>query len=203
MVVDADLWCAVRRHRGRDGRGLGMERSGLASRLRRLSDRQRWALAGASAVVVGALLAWALWPAPEPEPPRAREYLTYTACLLTGDKGLTDPAAAPVWAGMQQASLATHAKVQYLAVAGQQTPENGATYLASLAQGGCNLIFAAGRAPLGAVRQGAPQFPTVMFVAVGKAPVTGNVSVIDVSSAEAVQGRVSQLITDKVRATTR
>ena len=88
--------------------------------------RQRWWLAGGAAFVLVVALTWALWPASEPDPPpRAREYLDYTACLLTGDRGIADPQAAPVWAGLQDASLATRAKVQYLAVTGPQTAENG------------------------------------------------------------------------------
>lgn len=46
----------------------------------------------------------ALWP-DDPAEPRAREYRDVTVCLLTGAAGVTDPAAAPVWAGMQESSL--------------------------------------------------------------------------------------------------
>src|SRR5688572_8099415 len=71
----------------------------------------RWWLTSGAGLLVVILLTWALWPATK-ETPRERRYLDYTACLLTGEKGIADPAAAPVWAGMQEASLATHAKVQ-------------------------------------------------------------------------------------------
>jgi hypothetical protein len=60
-----------------------------------------------------------------------------------GERGLTDTSAGPVWAGLQDASLATHAKVQYLAITGPQTVDNGVPFLNTLAQTGCNLIFAA------------------------------------------------------------
>jgi len=163
--------------------------------------RQRWWLAGGAAFVLVVALTWALWPASEPDPPpRAREYLDYTACLLTGDRGIADPQAAPVWAGLQDASLATRAKVQYLAVTGPQTAENGVPFLSSLVQGACDVIFAAGAAPVGAVGQGAPKFPGATFVAVGKAAPAGNVTVLDDSSAARVRADVSRLLTDKVRA---
>ena len=63
---------------------------------------------------------------------RARSYTDLQACLLTGERGLADPAAAALWAGMEQASLATHAKVSYLAVAGPQTSGNALPFLGSL-----------------------------------------------------------------------
>jgi len=46
--------------------------------------------------------------------PRARQYLAFTACLLTGSRGLAGAKGAEAWAGMQAASLATRAKVEYL-----------------------------------------------------------------------------------------
>jgi hypothetical protein len=54
-------------------------------------------------------------------------------------------AAAPVWAGMQDASLATHAKVQYLQVTGEATVGNALPYLATLVQRRYAVVFGAGR----------------------------------------------------------
>jgi hypothetical protein len=47
-----------------------------------------------------------LWPSTT-QAPRTRPYLAFTACLLTDDQGAAGMAAGPVWAGMQDASLAT------------------------------------------------------------------------------------------------
>ena len=55
-------------------------------------------------------------------PPRARQYLAFNACLLTGSRGLAGPQAAQAWAGMQDASLATRAKVEYLSAMARRRP---------------------------------------------------------------------------------
>jgi hypothetical protein len=124
--------------------------------------RARW-LPVAAGLVVPALLVWALWPTPkQTEQPRARQYLDFTACLLTDADGVTGAQAAPVWAGMQDASQATHAKVQYLSVSGPQTVENAMPFLNSLAQGHCDLVVAVGDAPVAAVRAGAGKFPAAV-----------------------------------------
>src|SRR5574342_1170852 len=140
--------------------------SGWVEGAGRFARIRRWWLAGgagAAALAVG--LAWLLWPASAPSPPasRERQYLEFTACLLTDAQGVTGPLAAPVWAGMQDASLATRAKVQFLAVAGPQTPHNAGLFATSLAQGGCRLVFAAGELPVSGVEDAAPHFPLVSF----------------------------------------
>jgi basic membrane lipoprotein Med (substrate-binding protein (PBP1-ABC) superfamily) len=118
-----------------------------------------WAVA---VVVIFAGGLWFWWPAPAPPPPRARPYLDFTACLLTDDQGIAGPSA-PVWAGLQDASLATRAKVQYLAVPGPQTESNALPFANSLAQRQCDLIFAAGVAPVAAARAVAPGYPAIHF----------------------------------------
>ncbi|WP_432978322.1 hypothetical protein [Dactylosporangium sp. CA-233914] len=145
---------------------------------RRYTIAQRWLAGGAAALVVAIVLAIALWPDPAPEPSREREYLQFTACLLTPQDGVRDLAAEPIWAAMQDASRQTRAKVQYLEITGVQTVENAVTFLNSLAQGGCGLIFAAGDLPVRAVAQGAKTFPAKRFVTVG-GNATANVSTVD------------------------
>ncbi|WP_433609897.1 hypothetical protein ACQP2P_39645 [Dactylosporangium sp. CA-139114] len=145
---------------------------------RRFTLAQRLLAGGAAALVVAIVLAIALWPDPAPDPPREREYLEFTACLLTPQDGVRDAAAGPVWAAMQDASRQTKAKVQYLEVSGAQTVENAVTFLNSLAQGGCDLVFAAGDLPVRAVAQGAKTFPARRFVTMG-GTAAANVSTVD------------------------
>jgi len=153
---------------------------------------RRTRLISGAVVVVAAIGLWLLWP--DQEEPRARQYTAATACLLTPAAGLTDKDVAPVWDGMQKASLSTHGKVRYLAVIGEQTPANAATYLATLAIGGCDLILAAGPAPAGAVDANAASYPAVRFVVVGAGKAQANVTRVTepdpAGTTEAVRGLV-------------
>jgi hypothetical protein len=164
------------------------------------ADHRRLVLVAAGsllALVVVAVATWVWWPEPEPErAPRARQYLDFTACLLTDDKGVVSAAAAPVWAGMQQASQATRAKVQYLAVAGPQTVANAAPFLASQAQGRCQVLFAVGTAPAAAVQRDAKRFPKARFYLVGDT--SAGVSTIDAGAPAAVRAEVAKLVTAAV-----
>lgn len=159
--------------------------------------RRHWrALTALAALIVAAVLALLLWPTPARylPPPRARVYQAFDACLLTGAQGLADPAAAPVWAGMQDASTATQAKVSYLAAAGPATVGNALPYLAALLQRHCDVILAAGPAPLAAVTQVAPGNPTVHFIDIGGASPSPNVSVVANASATDIRTAVATLI---------
>lgn len=157
--------------------------------------RRRWAVVGTGVLVI-ALLVWALWPEPRPAPPsRARQYLAFTGCLLTDDHGIGGPAAAPVWAGLQDASLATHAKVQFLEVTGEQTGENAAPFVASLAQSHCDLVFATGPAPSAGVRQSAAAFPRVRFYLIGEPHPGSNISTVDGTTPEATRADVARILT--------
>ena len=138
---------------------------------------RRWWWAGAAVVVVlGLLIAWLVWPSPPPPAPRARPYLEYTACLLTDAQGLAGPTAVPVWEGMQDASLDTHAKVQYQAVFGEATEGNALPYLASLLERKCRVVLAVEQAQIAAVRTDAPKYPQVRFVVVGGSASGANVT---------------------------
>ncbi|MFY1637418.1 hypothetical protein ACN27F_29810 [Solwaraspora sp. WMMB335] len=169
----------------------------------------------AAVAVVGAIVA-ALWPE-APDEPRAREYRDVTACLLTADSGLTDPAAEPVWAGMQEASLQTRGRVQFLEVNGPQTVDNAAGYLGSLVGSQCQLILAVGEAPGAALLRDAPRHADATFVLIGDVDaaanadadadagsgadagppdVAGNVTVIAEADPTAVQQRVRDLVTE-------
>ncbi|MCU7724928.1 hypothetical protein ODJ79_14470 [Actinoplanes sp. KI2] len=155
-------------------------------------SRRTWIAAAAAAAIAAVGLTWLLWP--EDAEPRARQYTAATACLLTPAAGLTDKDAVLAWDGMQKASLATHGKVRYLAVAGDQTPANAATYLATLAIGGCNLILAAGQAPAAAVDANAASYPAMHFVVVGAAKTQANVTKITEPDAAATTETVRTLV---------
>ena len=161
--------------------------------------RRWWVWAVAAAVVLVAVLTWALWPSGEPAP-RARPYLEYTACLLTDGQGVAGQPAAQVWAGMQDASLATHAKVQYLPVIGEETVANAAPYLASLVQRQCRVVVAVGSAQVAAVVADAVKYPGVRFAVVGGGVSGGNVTSVSATPADGVRARVSALVRDAVHA---
>lgn len=159
---------------------------------RRIQRRHVIALAVVAALAAGGVAAWLLRPRPASEPPRARQYIDFTACLLTDEQGIQSPQAAPVWAGMQDASLATHAKVQYLSVSGPQTVDNAAAFLASLTQGRCNLVFATGDTPVTATRENAAKFPTVAFYIVGAGANTANLTHIPANTEQTVNDIVTK-----------
>ncbi|MER5791658.1 hypothetical protein [Streptomyces sp. NPDC001980] len=114
--------------------------------------------------------------------PRARQYTSFAACLLTDANGITGAQAAPVWAGMQDASLATHAKASYLAVAGPETEANAQAYANTLIQQRCDLVLAVGKGPASAVRKLAPSSPESRFITVGSGSTLHNVRFIAATS---------------------
>lgn len=167
---------------------------------RRLPGKRSLILGAVAALVGAAGVTWLLWPDPSPPPPRAREYLEFTACLLTGPRGLQAPDAAPVWAGMQDASVATRAKVQYLSVTDPQTAENASAFLAGLAEGRCNLVFAAGELPAAAARKDAARYPGVAFYVLGDGGDSGNLKHLDGTGTAEVRQKVNDVVTTAVAA---
>ena len=160
---------------------------------------RRWWLWTATAAAIVGLSVWVFWPA-SIAPPRARPYLEFTACMLTDGQGLAGAQAVPVWAGMQDASLSTHAKVQYLQVSGPDTAANAAPYLASLVQRKCAVVVAVGPAQVSAVAAEAAKYPGVRFVVVGVSGSGKNVTSINSSVPSEVRSRVAKTITDVVHA---
>ena len=161
----------------------------------RSGERGFWFLVGGACVavaglVVGLTLAFTggtAGPGAAPGAARARSYTDFQACLLTGERGLADPAAAPLWAGMQRASLATHAKVSYLAVTGPQTRDNALPFLGSLLARHCGVVLAAGQAQRDAVADWARQYPSVKFAVVGGISTASNMTVLS-GNATAIRG---------------
>jgi basic membrane lipoprotein Med (substrate-binding protein (PBP1-ABC) superfamily) len=157
--------------------------------VRRLpSGRSKQVAVAAAALVVGAVAAWMFWPEPAP---RQREYLDATACLLTDEKGVAGKEAAPIWSAMQDASVSSLVRVQYLQVNGPQTAANARSYVASLAGGRCGVVIAVGKAQVDAVDASAATFPAARFVTVGGGNPSTNVAVVD--DAATIGSQVSAL----------
>jgi hypothetical protein len=170
--------------------------SGRVRRDPRAWGRTPWLVGGALLVIAGGLTAWLLMRGGDGPDPRARVYTAATACLLTPEAGVQDKAAAPVWAGMQQASLATNGKVSYLEVSGPQTGANAASYLGTVSVGGCDLVLVAGPAPIAALDASAGAYPKVRFVSVGGGKAQANVSVITADAPAAITEKVRALVSD-------
>jgi basic membrane lipoprotein Med (substrate-binding protein (PBP1-ABC) superfamily) len=113
--------------------------------------------------------------------PRVREYLAFKACLLTDAQGVTGKQAAPVWAGMERASLKTRAKIQYLPAFGPSTTANTQPYLRTLTQQRCNIIVAVGAGPVTAAIAESPKNPRTKFVIVAANATSHNVTALNVS----------------------
>ncbi|MFJ8580373.1 hypothetical protein [Micromonospora sp. NPDC093277] len=127
--------------------------------------------------------------------PRARQYGSFTSCLLTDQDGIGGVVAAPVWSGMQDASLATLTKIQYLSVIGAQTTDNAGTFVASLVQSQCDLVILAGEVPVSAAGASSGRFPEQRFVAVGDQPgeTRSNLTWLT-GSPETLRGKVDDVV---------
>lgn len=167
---------------------------GMIGRLR----RYWWvgaAIVVAGGIVLGVALSQLGHPARALPPPRARVYTAFDACLLTDSEGVAGAQAAPVWAGMQAASLATSGKVSYLAVAGPDTAANAVPYVNTLVQRRCDLVLAVGPSEVAAAREQAATFPKVAFVVVDAAPSKGNVTAVAPGKSADVTTAVQSLVT--------
>ncbi len=171
----------------------------------RLPGRWVWLTLGGAAVAgvaLGLVVAGVRWPGPGGRslpPSRARVYENVDACLLTGARGVADPAAAQVWAGMQDASRATTARMSYLAVTGPATQAQAAPFLGSLLVSGCRVIVASGGAERAAVLAGAARFPGTRFVVTGPAAGPANVTAL-AFAASGLRAAVAAAVESGVRA---
>ena len=144
---------------------------------------------------VAGLALWALFADRKPAaPPRQRAYSAYSACLLVGPGGLSARGVAPVWSGLEDGSIATSAKVSYLAVVGAESPDNVATYVSTLVIRKCDLVVGVGGAETAALLAAAPADPTIRFAVVGATAQGANVASIATSDAQIVRGSVKQLL---------
>jgi hypothetical protein len=158
-------------------------------------------VAGAGlAVAVAGLLAWPS-SSSSAAPQAGESQSSFTACLLTGSRGLAAADTALLWRGMQDASLATEATVEYLPVMSGTTVAAAIPYLASLVERHCNVVVAAGAAEVAAVSAQARRFPSVQFVVPGPAAAGSHVTGLRVP-ASALPDAVASVITSAVRHST-
>lgn len=138
-------------------------------------------MAGGAVVLVLALVGGWLFIGGEesgPPDPRARQYKEFDACLLTDEKGIVSgAAAAPVWDGMQEASLETRARVTYVPVVGEPSADNARPFFNSLMQRKCDVVLAVGASQVEVTQAGAKEHPKARFVVVDGAQTAGNVTV--------------------------
>ena len=172
-----------------------------------LRGRRGWAAGGVGVLVLGLVGAWLLLGGEEgqdgPPDPRARQYKDVDACLLTGEKGIgPGTLAASVWEGMQEASLETLARVNYVPVTGPQSVENVRPFFNSLVQRQCEVVLAVGASQVQVTRDSAEKYPDVRFVVVGDTSGThveppGNVTVAKPD--ERLKDTVKESIRDAVQ----
>ena len=118
-------------------------------------------------MMAGMLAACSSGGGPASAPSRARSYANVDACLLTGPRGVFDPAAAPVWAGMEDVSVTGQVRASYLEVPDPVTAGSAESHLNSLIVEKCALIIAVGGPEQAAVLAEARQFPAVRFAVLG------------------------------------
>jgi basic membrane lipoprotein Med (substrate-binding protein (PBP1-ABC) superfamily) len=158
--------------------------------------RRKFVVLGVVGLAVAGLAAWLLWP--RSDPPKNRDHLEFTACLLTDHDGLQGADAARIWEGMQQASQSTRAKVRYFATSGAQTTENAAALLASLTQQQCRVVFVTGDRPVAAARQDAPRYTGVQFFLIGGGTANANLHNVAVSVPAEVPTKVAAIVRQAV-----
>jgi hypothetical protein len=147
-------------------------------------------------MLVAGLVTWLLWPSRPAgqQPARERHYRSTTVCLLTDDKGVEGDIAKAVWAGMQEGSVATLTKVQYLPITGPQTAANGVTYFNTLGLQHCTVVVAAGAVPVAAMEEGCAQFPDIKYVAVGGDTKGKPFTAVDAGAFGAVRAAVKDIV---------
>ncbi|MFJ6633834.1 BMP family ABC transporter substrate-binding protein [Streptomyces sp. NPDC091376] len=180
--------------------------TGLAAVAGSLRGRAGWAVGSAAVVVLGLAGVWLFVGGEEsgPPDPRARQYEDFDACLLTGEKGIVaNTPAAPVWEGMQQASLDTRARVNYVPVVGPQSAANVRPFFNSLIQRQCDVVLAVGGPQVKVTEADAKKYPKVRFVVVGGASdaharTSPNVTVA--TSGDGLKSSVAEAIRQAVKA---
>lgn len=141
-----------------------------------------WWAASAVSAGLAVVLAVVLWPTSSAgrylPPARARLFAAWRACLVTGPAGLSDPQAASVWQGMEQASAKTSAKVSYQSVVGDDTVGNAGAFVSAAAGEQCGLVIVVGGPQVQSVAVVALRFPRTRFALVGGGSAGANIELI-------------------------
>jgi basic membrane lipoprotein Med (substrate-binding protein (PBP1-ABC) superfamily) len=163
-------------------------------------SRRSWITIGAVLVLLIGIAVLA-WPRGRQLPPtRAREYRDVEACLLVGPAGITDSQNATVWAGMQEASAATKARVTYMVAVGPETQANALPFAQALVQKGCAVIVAAGPVESGAAAGVARQHKEIDFILIGDTTADNGDNVVIVATAgDQLQHQVAQAVRAALR----
>lgn len=147
---------------------------------------RRWLAAGlaAAALVAAGVTVFVRGHSPQGPADARQFYSASSVCLLTDSRGITALPASTVWAGLEDASLATHAKVTYLTVNGPATAARAVPYVNSLVEQHCNVIVAAGAPQVSALTEVAARTPKTNFVIVGDSTVfaTANLKAVGLDS---------------------
>lgn len=125
--------------------------------------------------------------------------LAFKACLLTDAQGVAGKEAAPVWSGMEKASIKTRAKVQSLPAFGPPTMANTQPYLKTLISQRCDVIITVGAGPMASVVAAAQAHPKTRFIVIGEAPAAQNLAVVAPDSKD-VSAAISSTLIHQVRA---
>ncbi len=154
------------------------------------------AVVAALGIGLGVFLTLPSHPARVLPPARARVYTAFDACLLTDSAGIGSAQAAPVWSGMQAASVQSSGKVSFLSVYGPDTAANAVPYVNTLVQRQCNLVLAVGPSQVAAARQQAGAFPKVHFVVIDGGSSSGNVTAVAPGKDTDVSSAVKNIVID-------
>ncbi|MEU4076448.1 BMP family ABC transporter substrate-binding protein [Streptomyces venezuelae] len=130
-----------------------------------------------------------------PPDTRARAYQDYDACLLTDERGIvTGAPAAPVWEGMQAASLNTRIRVTYVPVTGEKSAANARPFLNGLVQRDCEIVVASGAPQVEAVEAAVEKNPKVRFVTVDGAGGVSRDNLVRVASGASLKDDVAATV---------
>ncbi|MFF7257333.1 type 1 periplasmic-binding domain-containing protein [Streptomyces microflavus] len=184
-----------------------MVRPALAAAWRAVRSRRgRWVAGGTVVALAAAVGAVALLGEESgPPDPRAREYRDVNSCLLTGEQGIiAGTPAAPVWAGMQKASLETRTRVSYVPVMGEQSAKNALPHLNSLLQRQCDVVVAVGGSQVEVVRGEAGNHRAIRFVVVAgpetaeadgeRAPGTSENVTVVAEAGDGLEDRIARIV---------
>lgn len=162
----------------------------------KLTER-RWLAAGTAgllAIALAAAVALLVRGNSPQAPTRASQYTASTACLLTDSHGINAAPASTVWAGMEDASMATRAKATYLTVNGPDTAANAIPYANSLIEERCNVVLAVGTPQTGALIQIATHNPKTSFVIVGNSTASATANLKTISITANTRSQVEQTV---------